>query len=135
MAVRYCCVLMTSAYAALCTDDTSNEAARTATIEWRWLRMNYSLPLGAENTSRGRPTASALGPPGYELVEVDEPVVVRVDVLEADLDLAARHFRIELVEHGSELVDLDPSIAIAIVVIEGFAQLVEVFFGRSVLRH
>jgi len=49
--------------------------------------MNDLLIHFARNTSRPRRAALVLGPPGDELVEVDEPVVVRVDVLEADLDL------------------------------------------------
>src|SRR6186997_2190776 len=105
-AVKYCCVLMTPPYAALCSDTATNDVASTATSELRFqLRIN-SLPVpSSRNTSRGSLVALVLGPPRHELVEVDERVVVRIDVLEADLDLSLGHFRVELVEHGGELVE------------------------------
>src|SRR5688572_32645502 len=134
--VTYSCVLMTPADAPLCSDAATSDVASTATSELRFQLRMKSLPVrSSRNTSRGSPAALVLGPPGHELVEVDEPIVVGVDVPEANLDLAAGHFRIELVEHRRKFIDLDASVAIPIVVVERFAQLVELFFGRSVLRH
>src|SRR5262245_32239675 len=137
MDVRYCCVLMTPACAALCSDAANSDVASTATSEFRPpLRMNYLLVRSSQKTlAEALPFPLVLGPPGDELVEVDELVVVRIDVFEPDLDLAARHFCVELIEHGGELVELNPAVTVSIVVVERFAQLVEHFFGRSVLRH
>ena len=41
-----------------------------------------------------------------------------------------RHLGLELVQHGGELVELNLAVAVAIVVVESFAQLVELFLVR-----
>src|SRR5690606_12484133 len=78
---------------------------------------------------------SVFRPPGDEFVEVDQAVVVAVDVLKAQARLGGRDAGFELVEHRDELGDLDLAVAVAVVVLEGFAQLLDLILVVTGIRH
>src|SRR5690606_35152109 len=61
---------------------------------------------------------SVFAPPGDELVEVDQPVVVAVDLGEAGARLGGGDLFVERVHHGDELVELDLAVRIGVVVLE-----------------
>src|SRR5690606_17739218 len=110
---RRCFPASTRASASCCT---RGSASRTAC----WC---------ARETERA-PLPSAIVPPRDELVEIDRAVAVVVDRIESDARLVARAVRIEALQHLHELVELDPSVAVRVVVVEAFFELLELLGRR-----
>ena len=67
---------------------------------------------------------SAILPPGFELIEVDDAVAVLVDLAEPDVDLLAGHTRVEDGDQLRELGTVDGTVLVPVELVIGFAQVI-----------
>src|SRR5262249_2964791 len=78
---------------------------------------SYACMTGPEPTSR-----SALRPPSQELFELDGPVAVTVDLVEADLRFFRRDVLVEILHVADEFAEREAAVLVQIVEVEVLAQ-------------
>lgn len=63
-------------------------------------------------------------PPGGELVEIDFPAPVGIDISETDFQFFLRHIRAQVSQQAGKFLKVDPAIAVHIVHVEQIFELV-----------